>query len=203
MKNKALFLDRDGVIIKMYYHKDLGIIDTPLTVGQVEFVPGIFEFLHLAKQSGYLLVLISNQPGVGIKKTGFKNQSKITNYITQAFKDQGIEFEGQYYCIHHPYASILKYRKECACRKPKTGLLLQASKELNIDLKKSVMIGDGVHDIIAGNKAGCKTILVGNLFEAEYLRILEKNLGSTKPTFIVKKIKEIENLLSSNVFALK
>ncbi len=195
MKNKAIFLDRDGVITKMHYNREFGIIDTPLVVKEIEFVPGIFDFLHLAKQLGYLLVLISNQPGVGIRKISLKGYNQMKDYLTQKLKEQGIALDGQYYCMHHPYASILKYKKDCDDRKPKTGFLVKASKDLDIDLKKSWMIGDGIYDIIAGYNVGCKTILVGNIIEAEYLHTLEEKLGDIKPTFLVKNLMEIKNFI--------
>jgi len=196
IKKKAIFLDRDGVIVKMHYDRNLGIIDTPLSVKQVEFVSGIFELLHFAKSLGYLLIIVSNQPGVGIKKISLKRHREMKDCITLALQKKGITLDGQYYCMHHPYASIPKYRKECTCRKPKIGLFLQAAKDLNINLKKSWMIGDGIHDIVTGNKAGCKTILVGNIIEAEYLRILEEKLGNIKPTYLVKSLGEIKKILS-------
>lgn len=196
MKNKAIFLDRDGVIIKMHYNLEFGTIDTPTTVKEVAFVPGIFEFLHFAKKHGYMLILISNQPGVGIKKISLTMHNKMRDYITKTLRKEGIVLDGQYYCMHHPYASIQKYKKICTCRKPKIGFFLQAAKEFDIDLKKSWMIGDGVGDIIAGNNAGCKTILVGNILEAEYLRILEEKLGKSKPTNLVKNLSEIKSILS-------
>lgn len=195
--NKALFLDRDGVIIKMHYDIVHGIIDTPLSIKQVEFIPGIFELLRFAKRLGYLLIVITNQPGVGIKKISSKRNTEIKNYITKIFQKQGVELDGEYHCMHHPYASISKYRKVCICRKPKIGLLIQASKDFNIDLEQSWMIGDGVKDIIAGYTAGCKTVLVGNIMEAEYLHILEEKLGNIKPTFLVKNIEQIKNLLTN------
>ena len=196
MSNKAIFLDRDGIFIKMYYHRDTGIIDTPLSVKQVSFVPGIFDFLLYAKKQGYLLIIISNQPGVGIKKISLKKYQEIKEYIAVTLQKHGIILDGEYYCMHHPHASIAKYKKKCSCRKPQTGLLTKASSDLNIDLKKSWMIGDGVGDIIAGSAAGCKTILVGNILETEYLRILEKKLGNIKPTFLVKSLDETKELLT-------
>jgi|SRR3989344_1416618 len=193
---KALFLDRDGVIIKMHYHEDSGIIETPLSLEQVEFQHGIFDLLHLAKKLGYLLILVSNQPGVGIKKISLIIHNQIKDYIAQKLQDEGVPLDGQYYCLHHPYAQIAEYKKECECRKPKIGLLVQAIEEFDIDPKKSWMIGDGVNDIISGSNIGCKTILIGNIYEAEYLSILEKELGNIKPNFLVKKIEQIDGLIS-------
>ncbi len=194
-ENKAIFLDRDGVIIKMHYDRNFGTIDTPLSVKQIAFVSGIFEFLHVAKNLGFLLVLISNQPGVGIKKISLQTHKKMKAYIAKTLQNHGVTLDGEYYCLHHPYASISKYKKDCVCRKPKTGFFMRAVKDYDIDLKQSWMIGDGVYDIIAGHNAGCKTILVGNIIEAEYLSILEKKLKGIKPDYLVKYISEAKNLI--------
>lgn len=194
-KNKAIFLDRDGIVIKMHYDRSFGTIDIPLSIKQIIFVPGIFEFLHVAKNLGFLLVLISNQPAVGIKKISLQTHKKIKAYIAKTLQSHGITLDGEYYCLHHPYASISKYKKDCTCRKPKTGFFTQAVKNHDIDLKQSWMIGDGVYDIIAGHNAGCKTILVGNILEAEYLRIIEEKLGGVKPNFLVKSVKEAEDII--------
>ena len=194
-ENKAIFLDRDGIVIKMHYDRNFGIIDTPLSVKQIEFAPGIFEFLKFAKRLGYLVILISNKPGVGIKKISLQTHTKLKVFIAKTLQSHGITFDREYYCLHHPYASIAKYKKDCLCRKPKTGFLLQAAKDFHIDLKKSWMIGDGVYDIITGHNAGCKTILVGNIIEAEYLRILEEKLEDIKPDYLVKYINEAKSLI--------
>lgn len=192
---KAIFLDRDGVVIKMHYDRVLGIIETPLSVKQITFAPGIFEFLHFAKNLGYLLIIISNQPAVGIKKLSLKTHKEIRDYITKMVKKQEITFDKEYYCMHHPYASILKYRKDCDCRKPKTGFFKQAAKDFNINLKQSWVIGDGVYDIIAGHAAGCKTILVGNILEVEYLQILKEKLGNVRPDYLVKYVNEAKEYI--------
>lgn len=194
-KNKAIFLDRDGIVIKMHYDRNFGTIDTPLSVKQIVFAPGIFDFLQVAKRLGFLLILLSNQPAVGIKKIKLQTHKKIKAYIAKTLQNHGIALDGEYYCLHHPYASISKYKKDCVCRKPKTDFFTQAVKDYNIDLKHSWMIGDGVYDIIAGHNAGCKTILVGNIIEAEYLSIIEKKLEGIKPDYLVKYISEAKNLI--------
>jgi len=196
MKKKAIFLDRDGVIIRMQYNRDFGTVDTVLSERNIKFVSGIFSFLKKTKQLGYYLILVSNQPGVGVKKISLKQFIKIRESITQKLKSENITLDGEYYCMHHPYAELKKYKKVCMCRKPGTGLLLQAAKDFDIDLASSWMIGDGVGDIIAGNKAGCKTILIGNMLETGYLRIIQEKLQGIKPTFIVKSISEIEQIFS-------
>ncbi len=194
-KNKAIFLDRDGIVVKMHYDRNFGTIDTPLSVKQIAFVPGIFEFLQTAKNLGFLLVLTSNQPGVGIKKISLKTHRKMRAYIAKTLQNHGVALDEEYYCLHHPYASISKYKKDCVCRKPKTGFFTKAAKDLHLDLKNSWMVGDGVYDIIAGHNAGCKTILVGNIIEGEYLDILEKKLEGIKPDYLVKYISEAKNII--------
>lgn len=194
-RQKALFLDRDGVVIKMYYHRNNGLIDTPLVPSQVAFVPGIFEFLKYAKEKGYLLILVSNQPGIGIRKISKNNFLAVKDKISQELNANNITLDGEYYCFHHPFASIKKYAVDCSCRKPKTGLINQAIIDLNVDISKSWMIGDGIHDIIAGHITGLKTILIANIMETEYLRIVESQLKNTKPTHVVKNIKQLETVI--------
>lgn len=183
-------MDRDGVVNKMFYDVRLGIIDTPLTLSQVEFVPGIFEFLKSAKKLGYLLVLISSQPGIGIKKLSKKNFEVIKQRINNTLKQHGVKLDGEYYCLHHPFAVLKKYHRNCKCRKPGTLLLEKAVKDFNIDVKKSWLVGDGVFDIMAGDKVGVKTILLANVNEIEYLRVLEERLQGIKPNYLVKNLKE-------------
>lgn len=201
--NKAIFWDRDGVIIQMYYDVENGVIDTVQTPIQVEFIPGIFKLLREIKKLGYLNILVSNQPGVGLKKINKKNFQIIKSFVQKCLKQQNIIFDKEYYCFHHPFAKISRYKLDCNCRKPKPGLLLQAAKELNINLKKSWMVGDGITDIIAGDKAGCKTILLGNIGEGEYLRLLEEKLKPLKPDYLVKKLNEILSIIQKNTDRLE
>lgn len=194
-KNKALFLDRDGVINKMFYNTKLGIVDTPLTPSQVEFLPGIFEFLQTAKKLGYLLILISSQPGIGIKKLSEKNFDAIHKKINKTLQRNNVKLDGEYYCLHHPFAVLKKYRINCRCRKPGTALLEKAIHDFNIDIKKSWLVGDGVFDIMAGAKVGLRTILLANVNEAEYLHLLEERLRGIKPDYLVKNLKEAGKIL--------
>lgn len=192
---KAFFLDRDGIIVKMVYDAESGNPYPPLKPFQIEFVPGIFELLKTTKKLGYLNIIISNQPDIGLKRITKESFLKIKEKIGKILKEKNIEFDAQYYCFHHPFAKLPQYRKICDCRKPKAGFLLQAAKRNNIDLKKSWMLGDGVNDVIAGYKAGCKTILLANLHEAEYLRIVEEKLQGIKPDYLVKNLREVITII--------
>jgi len=188
---KACFFDRDGVINEMVFDTENGIVLTPLNIKQIKLVFGIEELLKKTHQLGYLNILVSNQTNVGLGKITLQTHELIQQTIDIQLKQAGVFFDKEYFCFHHPFAKLEEYRKECDCRKPKIEMFLKAAKDLNIDLKKSWMIGDGVFDIIAGHNAGCKTILLTNVNETGYLKIIEEKLGEIKPDFMVKSVKEI------------
>ncbi len=195
MKNKAIFLDRDGIITKLVYNTELGLIHTTLHPKQVEFVYGIFDFLKTAKTNRYLLIVISNQPNIGIKKISKEQFLAIKEEINSDLKKNGIVLDAEYYCLHHPFADIKKYRKVCKCRKPDTLLYEKSIKKFNIDVKKSWAIGDGVFDIIAGNKIGLKTILVTNTAESAYLELILKQLKENLPKATAKNLQQAREII--------
>lgn len=192
---RAVFLDRDGIIIKLVYDLESGTIDSAHSEDQVKLNFGIIELIKKAIQLGYLIIVISNQSGIGLGKFTKKAFSQIQQKIRNLLKQYNITLDKEYYCFHHPFAVLPQYQKICSCRKPKIGMLTQASSELNIDLTKSWVVGDGIQDVIAGNQAGCKTILLANINESAYLEILEKQLKGNKPTHIVKSLIEAQHLI--------
>lgn len=195
--NKALFFDRDGVLIKHIFDVHTGLIDTPRQIKQIEFVPGIFELLKEVKINGYLTVLISNQPAIGLKKISKTNFIETEKYIVRHLSNEKISLDGIYYCFHHPYAKINRYKRVCSCRKPKPGLIILASRKLRIDVDKSFFIGDSIYDVRAGHDAGCRTILLANLMESsEFFRILYEKLGNIRPDYIVKNLLEAKKILA-------
>lgn len=185
---KAVFLDRDGIINELIFFPEAGIVDTPLTAKQVKLVFGIEQLITESERLGFLIVVISNQPAVGLKKLSKKDFESINNKINELLLKKGVGLTDTFYCLHHPFAKLLKYKKKCNCRKPKIGLFNKAYKKYAIDLSRSWMIGDGVDDIKAGKKAGCKTILLANINATENLRILEEQLKTIKPDFTVKNL---------------
>lgn len=193
--SKAAFYDRDGVIMKMVYDLEQGLIETAKKPSQISFVPGIAGLLKHTKSLGYKNVIISNQAGIGIKKISQKNFDAVRRTMTERLNKKGAIIDAQYYCFHHPFAAITKYKKKCDCRKPAPGLLFQAAKEYDIDLSKSWMIGDSVYDVLAGNAAGCRTILMGYIHETEYLSILEKKLNGVKPDYLIKNLNEAMKII--------
>jgi len=151
--NKAIFFDRDGVLIK-----DIHLLTRK---DQVMFSDGVFSGFKLLKSLGLKLIVVSNQTVVARGLCIESDVEEVNDFIAEMIYDKtGLNIEKFYFCPHHPNATMEKYRINCECRKPKPGMLLTAAKEFDIDLSQSYMIGDRISDIIAGCKAGCKTILL-------------------------------------------
>lgn len=155
---KAVFLDRDGTLNRL-----VGFLRTP---DQLELLPGVTEAVKAINASGYLAVLITNQPVIARGEVTFEGLQTIHNKLETLLGAEGAFLDAIYFCPHHPHkgyeGEIPELKIECDCRKPKPGMLLQAAKDLNIDLQASWMVGDGEYDILAGTAAGCKTCLVGS-----------------------------------------
>jgi D-glycero-D-manno-heptose 1,7-bisphosphate phosphatase len=178
--NRAVFLDRDGVINELVYHQEQEVIDSPFTPGQFKLIPGVTEALKALHQAGYLIILVSNQPGVAKGHITVKNFELIRQKMNSELTADGAKLDGEYYCLHHPEAVIEKYRVQCHCRKPLPGLFFRAAREKDIDLKQSWLIGDNLSDVQAGKAAGCRTILIGTM-KCELCRLMsEKNIFPDK-----------------------
>ena len=154
--NKAIFIDKDGTLIR----------DVPYNVNPalVEFEEGAIEALTLFQDAGFLIVIISNQSGIGRGYFTEFDLEKIILYIRNELQNNGILLSGFYFCPHHPEDTS----HNCDCRKPKPGMILRAAADLGIAPDKSWMIGDILHDVEAGNRAGCRTILIDNGNETEW-----------------------------------
>ncbi len=157
--NRAVFLDRDGVINEVVLGAEGP--DSPRTVEEFKLIAGAAKAIRTLNQLGLQVVIVSNQPGVAKGKFPAANLAAMTNLMEGALKDESAALQGVYYCMHHPDAVIDAYREVCDCRKPKPGLLMQAAKEMAIQLEGSYMVGDQPRDMVAGRLAGCTTLLVG------------------------------------------
>lgn len=192
---KAVFLDRDGVINEMVYYPDHGIIDSPFVAEQFELKNGVNSALAALRDHGYLLILVSNQPGIAKGNMTQESFDMIRNRMYEHLSGYGITLDGEYYCFHHPDAILEEYRVICDCRKPEPGLLIQASREHLIDLTDSWMIGDGVTDIMAGQRAGCRSILVARM-KCEICQLLADNF--TQPDAVLPDIEEAARYIINN-----
>ena len=152
MKKKAILLDRDGTINieKDYLYK----------IEDFEFEKNVVQALKIFSAMGYTLAVVTNQSGIARGFYTEEDLEKLNNYIKEKLAEQGIIIEKFYYCPHHPEKGIGKYKIDCECRKPKTGMLDAAIRELDIDISKSYMVGDTLADLDAGKKAGLQPILV-------------------------------------------
>ena len=138
--NKAVFLDRDGTVIV-----DKGYLADP---SQVVVPPGVVEALCELRKSGYMLIIISNQSGIGRGIFDENDMQRINERMQEIFHEHGVEFDDIFFCPHAP-------EDNCECRKPSPELLLDAMKKYDIDPSSSVMIGDKLSDAEAGIAAGC------------------------------------------------
>lgn len=148
MANKALFLDRDGVINieKNYVYK----------IEDFEFVEGIFEVMLGFQAKGYLLFVITNQAGIGRGYYTDDDFHKLNTWMLKELSAKNICVEKVYYSPYHAEFGLGDYKKDSECRKPNPGMILQAMREYDLDLKQSVLIGDKQSDIEAGERAGVR-----------------------------------------------
>ncbi|QUJ66877.1 D-glycero-beta-D-manno-heptose 1,7-bisphosphate 7-phosphatase [Photobacterium sp. GJ3] len=149
MAKPAVFIDRDGVI-----NVDHGYVHT---VDDFEYVEGVFDACKKLKAMGYLLVLVTNQAGIARGMYTEDEFLTLTEWMDWNFVDNGVEFDGIYYCPHHPTEGQGDYLQDCNCRKPKPGMFISARDFLKIDMARSVMIGDKTDDMKAAEAAEVAT----------------------------------------------
>lgn len=177
-KNKAVFLDRDGTLIKErnYLNK----------IRDISFFVSTLPALKLLQSAGFKLIITSNQSGVARGYLTEKKLKAINLRIEKKLKSEGIEITATYYCPHLP-------EDNCDCRKPKTKMIFDAQKKYKLDLSKSYVIGDKLTDIKFGQNAGVKTILLLTGYGRKEWRIKSEADGSIKPDFVARNILDAAN----------
>ena len=155
-RQKAVFLDRDGTI-----NKYVGFLRD---INQFELIDGVAEAIRKINASGYLCIVVTNQPVIARGEVTVAELEEIHNKMETLLGLEGAYVDGIYYCPHHPHkgyeGEVPELKIDCDCRKPKPGMLLKAAEEFNIDLENSWMVGDGENDVKAGIAAGCRTALI-------------------------------------------
>jgi len=151
MKEKAVFLDRDGTINieKKYLYR----------IQDFEFTYKAKEAIRLLREKGYKVIVVTNQAGVARGYYREQDVMKLHHWINETLNQIGTRIDGFYYCPHHPREGISGYKRRCDCRKPSLGLFQQAIHDFNIDCSISYVVGDKLSDLIPGKKLGCTTIL--------------------------------------------
>lgn len=173
--NKAVFLDRDGVI-----NEELGTHVTSWK--DFRLIPEAAEGLQLLQGNGYKLIVVTNQSGVA--KGLYKESDLVEMHenMLASLRAHGVEIDAIYYCPHAEEA-------RCACRKPETGMLKQAQRDHNIDFSKSFMIGDSQRDVIAGNAVGCRSVLISK-------DIVHKAVGEFSPHHVAGNLLDAAKIIT-------
>lgn len=171
-KQKAVFLDRDGTI-----NKYIGFLRD---IDEFELLPRVEQAIKKLNASGYLAIVVTNQPVIARGEVTYEELHNIHNKMETLLGKSGAYVDAIFYCPHHPHkgyeGEVAELKIDCDCRKPKPGMLLEAAKKFNIDLAQSWMVGDGENDIKAGQVAGCKTALIQSDVIGDYGQTI--NVGS-------------------------
>ena len=182
----AVFLDRDGTILD-----ELGYL-TPAST--IHVYPYSADAIRLLSRGGYRVVVITNQGGIGLGMYDRAFVDWTHARLAEQFESGGAHVDGWYYCPHHPNATVAEFKHACDCRKPATGLVTAAARDLNIDLTASWVVGDQWRDIELARRAGARSILV----RTGYGKGLEANWpeGIAPPTVVS------DNLMSATAYIL-
>ena len=185
-KSKAVFIDRDGTL-----NKEVGY---PSSFKQIYIYKKSLKALRMLKDAGYRTIVVSNQAGIAYGYFTEKFVRATHRYIARQLKKKKLKIDAYYYCPHHARkAKIPRYLKDCACRKPKLGMVKKAEKRFNIDLKKSYVVGDKLTDVKLGKNGKMKSILVLTGFGKGERRLIKKERA--KPDYIVKNLLEAAKVI--------
>ncbi len=180
---RAVFLDRDGVLI--------ADVDHLVAPEQIRILPRVPEALARFRAAGWRLIIATNQSVVARGWITEERLGKIHQVLRDQLRAQGAEVDAVYYCPHHPEGCVPAYRRECACRKPNPGMLLQAAREWHLDLARSVIIGDALSDVEAGRRAGCRTVLIrtaAGRASAEHAEADDGAEGPVSPDYVAADV---------------
>ena len=178
-KYKCVFLDRDGVINKIAPEGDY-----IKNWSEFRFLPSVKEAINRLNKADFLVIIITNQRGIARGLMTEEDLKDIHTKMIEELKKSGAKIDGIYYCPHGE-------KDNCNCRKPKIGMFLKAKKDFSIEMNESWLIGDSNSDIIAGEKAGCKNILIKNKFNKNDILIDDKTKSIYSVYNIVNAVNKI------------
>jgi D-glycero-D-manno-heptose 1,7-bisphosphate phosphatase len=186
MARPAVFLDRDGTIIRE--------ADYLRSTSEMRLLPRAAEAIRRLNQAGFAVVVATNQSGIARGLLSEADLEGIHDTLQRRLVKRGAKLDAIYYCPHHPEGAIHRYRRRCACRKPAPGMLLRAARELDLDLSRSFAVGDGERDVTAGRRAGCHAVLVRTGYGGETEKAAGDEIGADYVA---------DNLLDAVVWILK
>lgn len=157
----AVFLDKDGTLVE----------DLPYNIdpNRIRLTAGAAEGCELLHSAGYPLIVISNQSGVARGYFAEQALAAVEARLRLLLAERRVPLRGFYYCPHHPEGTVARYTRACQCRKPAPGLVQRAAREHDVALDRSWLVGDILDDVEAGRRAGCRTVLIDNGNETEWL----------------------------------
>ncbi|MHB1697677.1 MAG: D-glycero-alpha-D-manno-heptose-1,7-bisphosphate 7-phosphatase [bacterium] len=178
-KNKCVFLDRDGVLIR-----DVGYLKTP---EDIIILPGTIEALKDLRSDGFLLIIVTNQAGIAKGFFTPYDLTAVNDRLLEIYKGRGIIIDDLYFCPHHENGVVEPYNIKCSCRKPETGMILKGVEKFNIDTDKSFMVGDKDSDILLAKNSGLKSFYISNsMYEHD---------DNIKPDFYAADLKEASDII--------
>jgi D-glycero-D-manno-heptose 1,7-bisphosphate phosphatase len=200
MRYRAVLLDRDGVINSLVYHQDAGVIDSPFTRSQFRLLPRVPEAIRLLNDLGLRVAIVSNQPGIAKGHLRPEMLKWFDRTMLAQIQSAGGHIDRIFYCLHHPEAMVPSLRRRCHCRKPQTGLLEQAAAEFEVALSECYMVGDGIPDLLAGTRAGCRTVFLGK-WKCEICQFSEA--PQIRPAFVAKDLWQAAKLIRQELAAAR
>ena len=183
--NRALFLDRDGILNELVYYASHEEWESPRTAGDVRMVSGIRAPLERVVAAGWLLFIVTNQPS---HAKGKISREELEKAHARVLEELALPIAASYLCFHHPEAIVEDLRVRCDCRKPGAASLFRAAHEFDVDLTASWMVGDQDSDLLAGRAAGCRVALIEHRGSAH-------KRGSVEPDLRCRDLEELVTLL--------
>jgi len=182
LKRRAAFFDKDGTLVPS--------IPDNVDPERIRLLPGARTALGQLHAAGYLLFVVSNQPGVAHGRFREEALHLVEERLRSLFEREGVPLAGVYFCPHDPQGTLVDYRVACTCRMPRPGLLIQASHDFHLNLHRCWVIGDYLDDIEAGHKAGCRTVLINAGNETQWHVTRERT-----PDFLAKDLSEVGHIV--------
>lgn len=185
----AVFVDRDGTLNEMVYDETHGVMDSPFRPEHLALKRQAGPFVRALNELGFLVIVVSNQPGLAKGTLTPLRLDRIHQKLRDDLAHAGARVDGIYYCPHHPDpgpGAVPEYTGYCECRKPEPGLLFRAADDHGIDMRRSILVGDGLNDVEAGRAAGVTTILVSAL-KPEVLECLQAR-PEAQPDHVVRDL---------------